>query len=96
MSLWNISDGLFNWQDLYEPLIDIVGVSLTFGLLFMMIGAIIWKYDESGYGVTGYMILIGILGTAIFPPQIKLFFGIIAAIGIGSIFYRLYKTRGQL
>jgi len=95
MSLFNITDGIFSWNDLFEPLINIVGMSIAYSLIAMMIGAIIWKYDETGYGVTAYMAFVGLLGSFFFSSEIRLLFGFIFAMGMGMIIYRLYKSRGQ-
>ena len=93
MSFWNTSNGTFNFIDIFEPLTDIVGVTITYGLFAFLVGMIIWKYDETGYGVTGYLIFVGALGTAIMPAQVKFMFALLLSMGIGAIIYKLYRDR---
>lgn len=96
--MFNFTDGKF--FDFGEPLqtfSQIIPMYIILGLIFLMIGAVVWSYDESGYGLTAYLILVGTLGTtATINTSLSMFFGVMLAMGIAMIFYKIYESRRSI
>lgn len=94
--LFNFSDGsYFELRDILQGITSAgIGVNIVVAIIVITLAGIIWKYDESGYALTGYLIIAGILGVAI-PGTMNLFFGVIAAMGVGMILYKIYDSRSS-
>lgn len=94
MGLFNFSDGtLFEPLDIFEHAGGILGgVQFVIAFIVCLLALIIWRYDKSGYGLSGYLIFVGAFG-AFIMTQIALFFAIMLAMGIGMILYKLYESR---
>ena len=93
-SLFNFSDGsYFELREIFNVLSGTIGAQIMLAIIIVVLGAIVWKYEKSGYGVSAYLIMAGIFGVGL-SPTIKLFFGVMTSIGIAMIIYKIYDSRG--
>lgn len=99
-SLPGARDSLFDTNGTrFEPIIlfshirgILGGLEYVFALIFGLIALIIWRFDGLGYGLSAYLIFVGVFGVLVLE-QLSILFGIMLAIGIGAILYRLYESR---
>jgi len=96
MGLFDFNDGtFFDFGEIFKGLEDIIPMNLIIAIIIILIGAVIWRNDKSGYALTAYFIMMGILGSVAIAPPMGMFFYLLTAIGIGMVFYKLYENRSR-
>jgi len=88
--IFNFSDGSYFQITDFLELHDTLPPDFFISLIFLGLAVIIWHYDEKGYALTGYLLLVGIL-SVMMMSEISIAFGLGAFICVGLIFYRIFK-----
>jgi len=85
----------FEFKDIFTGVEELLPMNIIMAMMIVMIAGVIWRYDKSGYALTAYLIMAGMLGGIAIAPPVGMFLYLMCAMGIGMVFYKLYENRSR-